>query len=59
LGGFQSSPEVARVGLFDEGSRAVSNPGEDTEFDVIEEGNESPYGDDPDEAQDDGQDPDA
>jgi hypothetical protein len=29
----------------------------DVDFDVIEEGNESPYGDDADAAQDDGSDP--
>jgi len=33
--------------------------GPDDDFDVIEDGTESPYGDDPDTAQDDGVDPDA
>lgn len=37
----------------------MTQPGEDIEFDVIEEGNESPYDDDADDAQDDGSDPDA
>ena len=37
----------------------MSNPADEIEFDVIEDGTDSPYGDDPDEAQDDGTDPDA
>ena len=42
-----------------EGRSPVSNPADEIEFDIIEEGTESPYSDDPDEAQDDGKDPDA
>ncbi len=34
----------------------MSNPSDEPEFDVIEDGNDSPYGDGPDEAQDDGKD---
>jgi hypothetical protein len=37
----------------------VSSPGDEIDFDIIEDGTESPYGDDPDVAQDDGKDPDA
>ena len=35
------------------------HPDEEVEFEVIEDGTESPYDDDADEAQDDGSDPDA